>query len=135
MAHNPYTPPSAELADLAPGSLPAQPWQVKAAIGLLFLSLVVTVIGFALEGNTLGYAPGATRASYVLLSVGYLMMFGLVGLSVVHEVRYLPQALDLQSRDFIIYLLNTSMETGFVALLFTPAANRWVRECKRARNR
>ena len=149
MAHNPYTPPSAELADLARGSLPPRPRQVKASLGLVFLSIAISVAGYILDGATPGYERGEPRAFYILLAAYYLVVLGLgallifylargyrwarivfsalVGLFVVQEVRELPETLNFEWSFVVLYLLNILVRSACVLLLFSPAANRWFR--------
>lgn len=157
MAHNPYTPPSAELADLAGGSLPPRPWQMKAALGLIFASLAISAIGWLLDGNSLGYEPNAPRALRILLTVVYVVLCGVlalliagvalgyrsarialsavIGITVVSEVRDLPVAIEGEWGYIALYLLSMVVESTCVVLLFTPAAHAWFRAANLARSK
>jgi hypothetical protein len=148
MSHNPYTPPSTPVTDHQPAALPT-PWQVKAAVWLIWISLAIGAVSITLgpDDPELGEFRDLGEAFLLLIAlvvaglvvvVALLSYFilrahrwarivyaALVVLGLLNEIGGLMDGLPQGWVDSVIYLLSISVDVSSIVLLFTPPANAW----------
>jgi hypothetical protein len=155
MAHNPYSPPSAptELKE-APAVLPS-PWQVRAAVWLIWISLAMSLGVYALEPMTPDLEE-ALEEEFVLVFAGIfavvtlglmallsyfilrahrwarIVYSALVVLSLTGAVAEVPETFAQSWYYGVLYLLTIAIDVATVVLLFTPPANEWFRKRREA---
>lgn len=148
MTHNPYTPPAAAVADTATSALPPRPWQMKAALALILLSLAIGFVSLAMNPEALELG-GMNSQQYVIMGAFCLLFLGLVAgviacawrahrwarivysalvvISLIGEFSDLPKAMQQPWVYNVLYLLSLLADCATLVLLFTPAANAWFR--------
>ena len=148
MDNSPYAPPQAPVADVTPEALMARPWQVRAALGLWVLSLLVTLPAFIrdLRGSHGDVDQTLYRISlltagvplcalivlmFVLLARGYrwariiysaLTLLGFFGM-----FRTVPVSFELAWYFGVLNVLSGLLGAATLWLLFTGPANAWFR--------
>jgi hypothetical protein len=154
MTHNPYTPPAAVVADAATTALPPRPWQMKAALTLILLSLAIGLVSLALNPEALELG-GMNGQQYAIVGTFCLVFLGLVAgvivcvwrahrwarivysalvvISLMGEFSDLPMAMQQPWVYNVLYLLSILADFATLVLLFTPAANAWFRAHHAAR--
>jgi|SRR6185436_4377560 len=155
MAHNPYDPPAATVADVERVPPPVKPWQMKTALAFMWISFTCLVMpGFMHPGSMgSGFAPGV-RSDFALV-LTYLTLIGLlagllvfvgkgqrwarilyvawVGTNLLRAFKGLPGAVPDPAFERLLYLLNLMMDVATAVLLFLPASNAWFHARRLAR--
>jgi hypothetical protein len=148
MDNTPYAPPQAPVADITPGPLMTRPWQVRVAVWLCSLGLLMTLpeairdFLFAHSGvNQMDY-KGAMLFVYVPLCG----LFGLLFVLLAHGIRWarigysvltllglfgmmqsVPLSFERAWYFGVLNLLTGLMSAVTLWLLFTGPANAWFR--------
>ena len=143
MAHNPYTPPDAPVTNIGFAPAPPRPWQLKAALGIMSLALLVTLLNVTMRPVVLTMNHDETLE--IIRQVVYLLMFALLVvlvvctgrghrwarivysalavMSLVGALGGLPASFPRPRFDRVLYLLSITADSATVVLLFTPASN------------
>lgn len=148
MSHNPYTPPSAPIEDLEPAVLPT-PWQVRAAVWLIWISLAITGVFYAIgpEDPELGELRDLGESFLLIIALtlaGLVIVMALLSYFILRAHRWarivyavlvvlgligtfggLIDEFPSGWLDGAMYLLSISVDVTSIVLLFTPPANAW----------
>ncbi len=148
MSHNPYTPPGAPIEDIEPVALPT-PWQVRAAVWLIWISLAISAIFYALgpDDPELGEFQdlGESFLLFIALTLaGVVILMALLSYFILRAHRWarivyavlvvlgllgtfggLIDEFPSGWLDGVMYLLSISVDVSSIVLLFTPPANAW----------
>ena len=147
MTQNPYAPPSSTVTDIDTSLPISRPREVKIAVVLCWISLVVALP--AIYPDFRGPEPAAATVFYVALgsfcvallafAIWLIVMIGrarnwarivyavLTGLSLISEFGDIPGMFAGPWYSWSASLLTTAMDLVIVVLLFRPVANAWYR--------
>ena len=148
MAHNPYSPPIAPVADAALVPKMPRPWQVAVAVCLVWLSMLISAVGIAIEPSSLDIGDVGLMI-YALFAAAALGLFLLVIFAsvciasgqrwarIIYSALVVLSLLDVYSHTAKVFanswtlgafdLLGTAVDVTTVILMFTPPANAWFR--------
>ncbi len=148
MTENPYAPPTSQVADVEPGKPLPRPRAVNLAIQLFWISVVITLPLWFVDGDAETSEPGIFLALvvgwvfalalmaftiWVIVSIGrarnwaritYVVLAVLGWLFLISE---LPGLFAMPWYYWSGYLANAALDVAIVVLLFTPAASAWFR--------
>ncbi len=154
MTHNPYSPPSAPVADAEAAPI-AMPWQINVSTWLIGISLVLGIVGFGMEPASLGFDAADDGALIVIMLTMVVAILGavvllaicirrahrwarivysaLVLLNLISAYEDVPESFASSWYFGVLYLVAALLDLATVVLLFTPAANAWFRQWRAAR--
>jgi hypothetical protein len=147
MTRNPYSPPTSTVTDIDTSIPIARPREVRIAVVLCWISLVVALP--AIYEDFSGPEPAVAAALYVGLGSFYvallafaiwlIVMIGrarnwarivyavLTGLNLIAVFGDIPGTFAGPWYSWSASLLSTAMDLAIVVLLFRPASNAWYR--------